>query len=400
MLEKILMAADEVNTTTPPTIPTTGTAGYPQDTAPGVKGTPVQAWQFDMLHRSLTAIITGLGGTFGANVTALWAALGPHVRGVWCGTAATDNTASGDYSVVLGGALNVASGTAAAAVGGGPNTASGDASAVVAGTYGTASGVSAVVAGGDHNTASGDWAFVAGGAHNTASGIESAVVGGKNAENGTAYSLGLGKGSSAPTVNPAAPANQNLSVLLKGDGGDGLFAGTVTVGGDVDAGTGATVTLDGATGDISADGNIDSAGHISADGNVTSDANVIALGYVQAVGQVVGAGGLTVGTTSGTIGGSPYVINKPSGSGGKQFSGSTWWGLGEGGEELFVVNNSLVGANTHIYPSAWCDNPSATPQASIKARSVGQFTVAVQNNGQLSVEDALVMFSFFLVNPS
>lgn len=81
MLEFLLGASDEVGAT-PPAIPTTGTPGYPQDEAEGVKGTPWTADKYEMLHGSLRALITALGGTFGANTTALRDALMARVGAV------------------------------------------------------------------------------------------------------------------------------------------------------------------------------------------------------------------------------------------------------------------------------------------------------------------------------
>jgi hypothetical protein len=90
------------------------------------------------------------------------------------GTAANRNVASGDWSVVGGGAKNVASGIGSVVVGGGFDTSSG--------IYGnTASGASAFVGGGISNTASGSYSISLGGGYNSAN---------------SAYSVALGAGSS------------------------------------------------------------------------------------------------------------------------------------------------------------------------------------------------------------
>jgi hypothetical protein len=75
---------------------------------------------------------------------------------------AATQVASGDYSVIGGGAINTASGNAATVGGGWGNTASGPVATVGGGSYNTASGMNATVGGGYTNTASGVAATLAG----------------------------------------------------------------------------------------------------------------------------------------------------------------------------------------------------------------------------------------------
>jgi hypothetical protein len=86
------------------------------------------------------------------------------------GTAANRNVASGDWSVVGGGARNVASGIAAVISGGGIDSAYN-----ISGN--TASGASSAICGGRGHTASGNEATVLGGAACTANGLASVVFG-------------------------------------------------------------------------------------------------------------------------------------------------------------------------------------------------------------------------------
>jgi hypothetical protein len=91
----------------------------------------------------------------------------------------TENTVSGDNSVVSGGDHNTASGRLSAVSGGDHNTASGVVSAVNGGAVNTASGDGSAVSGGLRNTASFNQSAVLGGYGNTASGGLSAVSGGR-----------------------------------------------------------------------------------------------------------------------------------------------------------------------------------------------------------------------------
>jgi len=118
------------------------------------------------------------------------------------GTATEGNTASGDWSVVAGGAKNLASGqfsfvgggytntssNAYSTIGGGYlNTASGIASVVTGGGFdgttayaNTAGGLASTVSGGLGNNASAQGSSVLGGYFGAASGVQSTVVGGRN----------------------------------------------------------------------------------------------------------------------------------------------------------------------------------------------------------------------------
>lgn len=103
--------------------------------------------------------------------------------------------ASGNYSVIGGGASNTASGFTSIVVGGSANTASGVYSAINGGLSSVASSQSTTIGGGEYNTASGIYSTVAGGnlnkanasnggstvgggANNTASGQYSIIAGG------------------------------------------------------------------------------------------------------------------------------------------------------------------------------------------------------------------------------
>jgi hypothetical protein len=88
------------------------------------------------------------------------------------------NSASGDSSVVSGGANNQASGDKSTVSGGHNNTASNDRSVVGGGYSNTASGFDATVSGGLQNTADGTGATVGGGSQNSAPAQDATVSGG------------------------------------------------------------------------------------------------------------------------------------------------------------------------------------------------------------------------------
>jgi hypothetical protein len=110
-----------------------------------------------------------------------------------------DNTASGLGAAVSGGVGNTASGVFASIIGGGANTASGESASVSGGLANRATFLYAAVSGGRGNTASNDGAVVSGGTFNTASSSEAVVSGGlDNTANGQYSSVSGGFERTAP----------------------------------------------------------------------------------------------------------------------------------------------------------------------------------------------------------
>lgn len=101
----------------------------------------------------------------------------------------SSQTASGNYSVLAGGAQNEASGDYSVVLGGDENVASGDYSVLLGGEDNVASGLYAVILGGDDNTASGQYAVIGGGGGNVAGGNYSAILSGHNMTNNGPYSV-------------------------------------------------------------------------------------------------------------------------------------------------------------------------------------------------------------------
>ena len=133
--------------------------------------------------------------------------------------------ASGDHSVIGGGADNAAIGQYAVAAGGYNNNAAGYANAIGggAGNFGNAS--FATIAGGSTNTASATYASVGGGDDNTASGIYSVVSGGfNNIADGFSASINGGNANevhgqySAINGGELNIINADYSAILGGNG--------------------------------------------------------------------------------------------------------------------------------------------------------------------------------------
>lgn len=95
------------------------------------------------------------------------------------------NSATGSYSVVVGGDTNAASGEFAIVGSGRNNTASGTAATIGGGGANVASGYVATIGGGSHQNATGYKSTIAGGTENTADAINSTIGGGiSNAAHG------------------------------------------------------------------------------------------------------------------------------------------------------------------------------------------------------------------------
>jgi len=234
MLEKWRAASDEVNTSTPPTIPASGTDGYPQDKDVGVKGTPIKSWWYHMMQQSLAAVVSGCGGTFGANTTALWAALAPRLSAILSASSDTGSlTTDHDRAVIASSASQVTE-AGAVVMGCNASKASGILSAAIASQLSEAAG-SLVAAIGTYGC--------------KVAAIRAVLLAARGVE--LAVNNAIGGGYNLSAVTPAG-VNQFLSWLIRSEGGHAHFEGTVKVGGDVNAGTGEKIALDGAAGSLRA----------------------------------------------------------------------------------------------------------------------------------------------------
>ncbi len=123
---------------------------------------------------------------------------GLHAVDLQSARSASDQVASGDYSVISGGKRNTASGFGSTVSGGLQNTAGGRYSTAGGGSLNAANGYGSTVNGGIVNGASGPYSTVSGGHWNTASGSYSTVGGGyQNSASGPYSTIGGGYQNSA-----------------------------------------------------------------------------------------------------------------------------------------------------------------------------------------------------------
>ena len=288
------------NTGSMPTPSAVGTQGYFQDTDPA-GSTSLTADFFNHVQEELAGVIEGLGLTLDkADVGQMWTALEPRVSGILSdGVSASGST---DHVRAI-----VASDTC---------TASANYSATVAAYTSTASGSTSAVLAGHNSTAVATRALATATQGSHATDSSAVVIGSINAENSTSYSVGGGYDGSGIT---ASSANQNLSWLIESNGGNAHFAGDLEIGGDVDAGTGATVTVTGSTGAVACasvttadlvvtggDFQVNAAGDLDiGSGNATVDAgsgDITTAGDVDASAGTVSANTLEVGGGAGSTG--------------------------------------------------------------------------------------------------
>jgi hypothetical protein len=138
------------------------------------------------------------------------------------------NTISGDFAVVSGGAGNTASGPSTVVSGGSLNLASGIWAVVSGGNGNTASGAHASVSGGQDNEALGNSSSINGGFRNIASGVGTAVGGGESNEaSGELSSVSGGESNLAGGIESSISGGEDTTV----DTEHGWAAGSI--GGEV-----------------------------------------------------------------------------------------------------------------------------------------------------------------------
>lgn len=242
--------------------------------------TPGTIWDADfanMLQEEVCGCVEGAGLTLSkTNDAQLWAAVGGgaaakshatttgsvttnHPHGVFASITSTASGGAGQVSAVIAGENTVASGNYAVGVGAPGCNLSGAYSGGFASANCDVTSEGGFVIGCSNVDVS---ALTGGSAASTDSFMTSGglLLASYNAElAGSAYQVA---GGYAAAGISKTSANQNLTWMLDGQYGHGYFAGSVYVGGDVDAGSGDTIELRGSSGaiycvDVSASGNID-----------------------------------------------------------------------------------------------------------------------------------------------
>jgi hypothetical protein len=202
----------EIGNTLNTYVPTTTTAIYntPQLTFSGVANIGLQS------DGALFVQPAGTGALQAQKTDS--AATGGNARGQYAVDFQTYRTAasqvaSGNFSVIAGGATNKSTGSESFVGAGLGNTASGYTGGVVAGSGNTASGGNSGIVSGDSNTSSGGFSFIGAGAANTTAGYYN-IVGGGYTNSGTSASAvttqsGTMNGTTAVTLSSS---NANIKV--------------------------------------------------------------------------------------------------------------------------------------------------------------------------------------------
>ncbi len=284
------------------------------------------------------------------------------------------------------------------------SSAGGTDSAAVATNNSSASGNQSFVAACEDGHASyGDDALLAS-CHAYVSRAMSVLLASLNASLHQANSIGWGYSETQLESDPGA--NRNLTGRIDVTTGNVHFKGTLSLGGDVDSGSGALVYAD-ESGNLHIAGNLIMlttnilANAITGNSDLLIGGNAAIVGYLQAGGdgtfggKVTAPNGLVVDFTERGSNGSPYTINAPSGEGGTFYVGGSVWHVGDVME--WVVNNNRVGAHSIVFPTAWC-SPDTRIACGLKHKGTGTFTVWARNDGA-DVTDPSVAFQFVVVNP-
>lgn len=360
---------------TPPDAPDPGLAdGYPTDPDPGT-GTPgskITAFMVDYARAVLHSAITALGGTPTIDdITVLGTILASGVNGIKSAALGTGVVSTTHWTAVVASEDSEASAAR---------------SVVAASIFGVASGIQSFVAACYNAIASGLSSACLACYTSCASAARCVVVGSQGAENATANSIGGGYKSSGTFV--PGGTNQNLTWLIKSVFGIAHFAKTVMVGGDVNAGTGATITLSGATGGINASGTVSAAAIagnvVSSTGNVQSiagDVKALAGGVEALRGDFSAELRLGYWTAAATyIGGATdwqATLNKPHGEITITNSGDQAWA--EGDEITLGIENLTLGAGTASLEAWVVDDYIITPIVRKTSANGGSGIVYLRN---------------------
>lgn len=151
---------------------------------------------------------------------------------------ANSQVASGNFSVIGGGANNTVTNSFGVIVGGRSNQVTGDYGVAVGGFQSLSSNTHAVVLGGNSNTASGQWSTVIGGSQNTASGSLS-IAGGNGLTASSTSSIALGGQTNWATATFSTViggSNNNAagtsSAVIGGGSNNASGQGAFVAGGD------------------------------------------------------------------------------------------------------------------------------------------------------------------------
>jgi hypothetical protein len=210
-------------------------AQVPDGTAAGGNKRGANAVDLQMVRDASGQVASGEGSVIsgGANNTASSGVIGVVVDYDIEGFPIWEYSTVG-YTTVSGGYNNSAANIYATVGGGQNNTASGGGASIGGGQNNTASGGGASIGGGQNNTASGGGASIGGGLNNTASGFPNTISGGQNnITSNVSSTVGGGQSNTADAPWSTIPGGRGGSV--RGESGKFVYAGnmnpSVSVGG-------------------------------------------------------------------------------------------------------------------------------------------------------------------------
>ncbi len=216
------------------------------------------------------------------------------------------------------------------------------------------------------------------------------------------------------------------NITLSSGGVDGIKAiastgrlatiGPVYAQGDIKAGctdlngAGAKFTVNGGTGNINTKGDIvvnqggvggnDALTLDSATGNMSAAGFIGAYGDLVAGGKVSGTGGLAVGYLDNVTNTDPATMNSPSGKVSEWWVGSSVWSSGV--IQTQTINCDKVGANSIVLVSVQAgDGSPATYRpisCGVREQAVGSFVIWARNDGT-DMTDPTIAWRFVVINP-
>ncbi len=116
-------------------------------------------------------------------------------------------------------------------------------------------------------------------------------------------------------------------------------------------------------------------------------------------GKITANGGLTVGTATGTLNADPATVNAPSGQVHEFWVGSSVWSTGDIFTQTILCNKA--GADSVILPSVQADVSGVYQPIAcgIKSQDAGSFTIWAKNEGS-NMTDPSIVWRFVVVNPA
>jgi len=197
----------------------------------------------------------------------------------------------------------------------------------------------------------------------------------------------IGWGYHAADDPTGAATNQHLTGVVDAETGNVHHAGTAKFGGDPNDGTGAKVSIEGAT------------GAVTAQGNLATSASVVAGGAVSASAKSTFAGGLaTVDDDVELDAGSSAVAAGGLNSVGGRISVLTW-ATGAGSYVVLNLANNRIGLRSRVYAVAQTASGKRLTQAYTQY-AAGAVLIYFHAPDGILAGDAATSIAFDVMNPA